>query len=298
MELETALLEAKDMRASERPRQAIDLLMPLAWTHPDEGQMFRFIGDCFRDLGQHRHAMGWYRKARKVMPEDEAFDSEIFMLSTQLRATYSGKEEVIDDPECRGLNAAGVERLGVGDLKVAAERLDAALERCDKYYSTWLNMALLRYQEGKLDEAKKMTQKALEINPEAGLAWYNLGTYFNKEKDWPAAIEALGKAVQYEPDDPDMWFNLGFAQYYGGDYASAETNMLMALEIHPDYANCMFSLARVYVATEDADKAIIFLTEMLRLMPSWTQHVATTEDFAAIRDHKAFQEMLTRHYSN
>src|SRR5262249_24526806 len=73
-------------------------------------------------------------------------------------------------------------------------------------------------EQGKLDEAVRSLQKALEINPSYAEAYRNLGAVFRQQARFDEAIRSLQKALEINPDFADAHKNLGLTLLQLGDY--------------------------------------------------------------------------------
>ncbi len=74
--------------------------------------------------------------------------------------------------------------------------------------ATLFSQALALHKDGRLQEAKKMYEAALEHSPKLVWALNNLGTIYIREKDYPEAHRILKKATQADASYADPYYNL------------------------------------------------------------------------------------------
>lgn len=75
--------------------------------------------------------------------------------------------------------------------------------------ATLYSQALALQKQGRLDDAKKLYETALERSPRLVSALNNLGAIYIKEKNYAAARRVLEKAIRIDPDYVDPYYNLG-----------------------------------------------------------------------------------------
>jgi protein O-mannosyl-transferase len=99
----------------------------------------------------------------------------------------------------------------------------------------WLahnNMATLKAQQYRYDEAIGHFRESLRINPNQPAGYRNLGNAYQAAGNYPLAIEALREAVRLSPGDAEGHFRLGYAYLVAGnlDLAYQEYLQLQRLD--------------------------------------------------------------------
>lgn len=77
------------------------------------------------------------------------------------------------------------------------------------YYQALNNLANILKNEGQLNEAEILLEKALSINGEFPAAWMNLGVVLAQKKEFQRAEESYLKALKFKKKYPDCYYNLG-----------------------------------------------------------------------------------------
>ena len=101
-------------------------------------------------------------------------------------------------------------------------------EICFKQGNQLLN--LQRYEE-----AIKLYDKAISINPEYHEAWHNQGTALANLQRYIEAIASFDKAILIKPDCADFWFNRGSTLANLQRYTEAIVSFEEAILIKPDF---------------------------------------------------------------
>jgi Tfp pilus assembly protein PilF len=102
-------------------------------------------------------------------------------------------------------------------------------------------------QEGiKLDEAVKMTRRAMEFSPYDGYIIDSHGWALHKRGDHAAAIKTLKRAVELEPDSADLRYHLGAAYAGAGMKTEAEIELRKALTRNPKLSEATQVLANLH----------------------------------------------------
>ncbi len=106
-----------------------------------------------------------------------------------------------------------------------------------------LETALQLEREGRLDEARRVAQQAIDagMGRDALLLAAKLALL---EKDADAAVRPLETILRESPDDADALYNLGLAwqQHSAPNYNKARNNYLAALRAEPRYAAARYNL--------------------------------------------------------
>jgi tetratricopeptide (TPR) repeat protein len=120
--------------------------------------------------------------------------------------------------------------------------------------------ALERQREGKLDEAKKIYRKVVEVDQHNVLAFNNLGVIYMSEKNYKRAI---------------MRFN-------------------DALNIKPDYVDAHYNLACLYAQKNDVSRSLFHLKNAIRHNPEVRKWAEKDSDLQVMADLPEFKKLLEK----
>jgi len=115
--------------------------------------------------------------------------------------------------------------------------LQLALERFPNLSShdeTWLQLGKVLHQQGKLEEASRALEKAVEIRPKNGFAWKLLGVNRLLLKNREEAEPALRQALEILSDDGEVMISLGWCLLEKGDFRSAFHLLQQGTEKKPE----------------------------------------------------------------
>jgi len=113
----------------------------------------------------------------------------------------------------------------------------AAIAADPKFIAPYNNLAvLLSERKESLDEALKLSRRAIELDGSVGLLYATLGQVHRARDEKPAAIEAFKKAVSIDPKQPVFRYRLGIALAENGNKKEALASFNEALGLRKDFA--------------------------------------------------------------
>ena len=115
----------------------------------------------------------------------------------------------------------GVEALGKGDLKTAAERFEKATEIYPKYGMAWSNLGLVRIRLKDEAGASAAWLKAIEVDDKLPSAYLNLARLDLQNNKLDDAGAKIAKALQIDPNNAEGMAMLAQQQLLSGQYAKA-----------------------------------------------------------------------------
>jgi tetratricopeptide (TPR) repeat protein len=104
----------------------------------------------------------------------------------------------------------------------------------------------LYYTRGDRDDAVRLLEKAIEIDPGYALPYTGLGAVFNNERKFEKAIPYLEKALALDPTDPITYYNLAIAHSNLGRSREAERVFKQAIQLNPRFAEAYTNLGWLY----------------------------------------------------
>lgn len=94
--------------------------------------------------------------------------------------------------------------------------------------------ARLLHKKGRLEEARRLYQDTLRLDPGYVEALNNLGVIYIHEKDLPAARNCLEKAVKLDPGHADIYYNLACLHAIRGEAARSLAYLKKAANLNPE----------------------------------------------------------------
>ncbi len=137
-------------------------------------------------------------------------------------------------------------------------------DKPDFYY----DLAVVKKEQGKLDEALQLLKKAVQLKPLFPLAYKAMGIILAKQGKFNEAIAYLQKALQQHPSDAETSFNLGVCYSNLGENEKALQAFLKAIEIDNSYADAYFEAGMIYFALNKKKETVKMLTKFIQLAPN------------------------------
>ena len=161
------------------------------------------------------------------------------------------------------------------------------------------NLATIHYQQGKLDEAQHLYERALicdpdfyqarinlsntlydlrqhyrgmdilttqyKMTPDSAAVLFGMGMHLTRLREYDSAIAVFDRALKLQPQNEEILVNLGTLNYYQGDYQEAKKVLSGALEINSGEAEAYNTLALIATAEGDYKTALDYIDNALTL---------------------------------
>jgi len=135
----------------------------------------------------------------------------------------------------------------------SAGKLDEAIKLYQKVvqinpnlFEGHYNLAVVLLKQGKTDEALKEFIKASEINPSSPDTYNNIGNIYIINKNYEKAINCYEKAISHNPNNPFFYNNLGVLHMMLGSKEQAIKNFRKAIELDPKYESPKKNLQKLF----------------------------------------------------
>jgi Flp pilus assembly protein TadD len=165
-----------------------------------------------------------------------------------------------------------------GDLKGAADAFSRALQAGDQNPVLLNDLGVVFARMGRGDDARRMFNELLKIDPHAAGTWYNLGMFELVDHHPERAVDALRHAVDADAGYADAWRELGVA-LIERDRPAAIDAWKRAERLKPTDYDLLFNLGMVLAASHRDAEALPYLERFEREAPSSKY----TEDLPRVR---------------
>jgi tetratricopeptide (TPR) repeat protein len=165
-------------------------------------------------------------------------------------------------------NGLGLVRFDQGRLDEAKAELVAALWLYPDYADAHVNLAAVLTARGQIEQARAELAEALRLKPDSASAYNNLGVTEFRQGRLDQAIANYTEALRLNPGDASVHANLGAVRFRQGRADEAIAHYDEALRLNPGYADAHANRARVLMVQGRIDKAKAELIEALRLKPN------------------------------
>lgn len=183
----------------------------------------------------------------------------------------------------------------------ARRKIESILRINPYHYRALLLMADIKADDGRLDDARKLIDKAVESDRElpegyvkAGLILYR---YYLREEDGDYledAVEELEKAIAIRPEDFAANRYRGYLAIVQGRYDDARRYFERAVSSFPESAPARYSLALAQEREGDLEGALASLAKAMELAPSDDTARSKAEDLLVMNSFKIGHPLRVR----
>jgi len=131
----------------------------------------------------------------------------------------------------------------------------------------WNNKGGSLYRLGRIDEAIRCYDKALELDPRNANIWLDKGVNLHSLGRFGEAIHCYDRALELDPQDAYTWNNKGISLYRLGRFDESIRYYDKALEIDPRYAYAWYNKGNSLCSLGQYDEAIRCYDKALELDP-------------------------------
>ena len=133
-----------------------------------------------------------------------------------------------------------------------------------------LQKAIGYHQSGQLENAQKIYNKIIKINPCHGDALHLLGVIAHQTRNNDAAISLIKKAIQNNPENPLYYYHLGKVLKAQGCLDSAISAFRKTIELKPDDAEAYLAMGNIYQAQKQTDDAVYCYQKAIQIKSDYT----------------------------
>ena len=194
----------------------------------------------------------------------------------ELRIVSDGRRVVVqaEDGVFEPVSGQMVLDFRIEEVRTAVVRVLRADEtggvRARSAYDLYMRASTLDEDPSTFDEAEKLYQKAIELDPQLAIAYTNLGNIRFRRGDEAGAEQLYRKALELDERQPEAHYNLGYVMLERGYASRAVTYFEQAIKADPRFADAHFNLAMAYEALGDKARARVHWKRYLELEPTGT----------------------------
>jgi tetratricopeptide (TPR) repeat protein len=171
------------------------------------------------------------------------------------RAPAMPPKTISHKEEWQRWNDYGIGLFLQGDLKGAAAAFEKVTEADPNNPDGWVNIGRCAVQEGDMERARVVLEKALAISPKLARANYFYARVLRADGNYDGAAERLGIVLDQYPRDRVALNDLGRVRFLQHRYADAIKVLQSVLEIDPEDLQAHYSLMLCYSGLGDEKQA-------------------------------------------
>ena len=202
-------------------------------------------------------------------PETSLADSDKARLKKALQEYRDGQRYQAD----RGFSHTNLGNLEqqLGRLKNAEKHYQKAIDIEPVFIPAYVNLADLYRLRGDEAKARGVLDKALAINPNADSAHYAKAMSFVRSGDKEAALVHLQKAAQGAPPNSRFIYTYALLLQDLGKMDQALSQLQKAYALSPNDPDISYSLSQSYQASGDDERALFYAKRLGELVPGNAQ---------------------------
>jgi predicted O-linked N-acetylglucosamine transferase (SPINDLY family) len=128
-------------------------------------------------------------------------------------------------------------------------------------------LGVREFQAGRYEEAERILQQALLVNPRSTAAHANRGIALHELKRFDEALACFAAALALTPDHPETCSNRGNTLMALARFEEALASYDRAIAIRPDYADAFLNRANVLVKLHRFDEAVASCDRAIAIRP-------------------------------
>ena len=143
------------------------------------------------------------------------------------------------------------------DFEASLAYFQKAIELAPNLFPPYHNLALAQYNLGRLDDAAKNFEKAIELSKGTfGPSFFGLAMVLYERREFTEAQRAVQQGLLVDPGSPVGQFYLGLTQYSLGNTAEAQRNALEVVRSDPRISGGHLLLAHVHERLHDPEAVL------------------------------------------
>lgn len=231
------------------------------------------LGNMAGRLGRQEEAIGHFRRALALKPDDE---EAVINMAHAYRKLGRDDDALVGfrrflelDPKNAQVHYEIAQiMLDRGEYGVAATELEAALVVEPKMAAARNALGVVALNQGDLASAESHIRKALEMKPDVRLAHYNLALLAEKRRDAATAETEYRKELELHPNNFKAAYNLGTLYADLRRPSDQEAMFRKAIEINPEFGEGFFFLAKLLLDQgRKFDEAVMLARKGLAAAP-------------------------------
>ena len=150
------------------------------------------------------------------------------------------------------------EAMRAGNLDRAGDGFASIVKDAPQFAEAYLNLGLVREEQGRHADAITSFKKALELKPRLRGANLFLGVAQFRSNQMDSAIVALHKETAAYPKDANAWMWLGVVELEKGDGQGAADALDRAAKLSPDNVDILYHRGRAHLFVSNESYSSMF----------------------------------------
>jgi Flp pilus assembly protein TadD len=165
----------------------------------------------------------------------------------------------------------GVDLHMAGHLQKAEQAYRSVLEVSPDHPDATHFMGVLAMNVNRLDMAKSLISKAIQLAPDNHACYLNLANVFQQEGDFENAVQLYEKSKELNPNNPKVYNNLGVAFSKLGRIDDSIAHLEISIRLDANYAEAHNNLSESYKFAGRYDDALHMVEKAVQLQPGFVE---------------------------
>jgi protein O-GlcNAc transferase len=163
----------------------------------------------------------------------------------------------------------GIELQQQGQIEEAAQVFRAVLSIDPNHPAALYSLAVIAINDGRPDEALRLTQSGIAISPGFAPLWFAHGSVLQALEHKQEALDAFDAALRYQPDYVEALVNSGVLLRDFHRHHEALERFNRVLTIKPDHTTALANCAILLTEFKQSELAIRRFERLLELQPDY-----------------------------
>jgi hypothetical protein len=170
-------------------------------------------------------------------------------------APAEAPKTVVEQADWQRWNDYGIGLFLQGDFKGATLAWEKVTEADPNNPDGWINLGRVAVQEGDMERARTVLQRALAINPDLARTHYFYARVLRSDGDYDGAAQHLEIVLKQYPKDRVARNDLGRVLFLSRRYPEAIAQLQQAIAVDPEDLQANYNLMLCYEGVGDTAKA-------------------------------------------
>lgn len=251
------------LESEQQVGEAIDLYRETINDNPELLAVYRQLARILILQQRYPEALSLLQQAHLQRPDDIQILSRIGLLQLSLEEYIQAEESFrkalqLQPDEPHSLYSLGMSLVGQQRHNEAMEVLVLIPPESEVYPEAVLQIGYLYRQEGNIERAIEVLQRAVKNGGRSVEAYYYLSAFLGEDNRLAAAGQAVRQGIENFPQETQLHYQLGVIYERMDDRQQALGEMEKVLEIEPKDADALNFIAYHYAELgENLDQALI-----------------------------------------
>lgn len=227
-----------------------------------DAQVYSLLAVVYEKVGRYENAIPVMRMAISLEPESEKYRFQYGFILTNASAPAAAiiriDQALKEFPQSSRLwLVRGVAEITAGKLSDAEKSINKALELDSNFAQAYAYLGVTRVQLGKYDEAIKLYETALKNDSSLSALHQMIADVMLNQTnaDYNRIESELKKSIAADPNFTMSYLTMGLLYTRMNRWEDALKYLVKATELKPDLAEAYYQLGRVYSRLKQKDEA-------------------------------------------